>query len=112
MWYSLSCVSKAFCSILLLSVSLLPAHGVDFRADVMAVVSKAGCNLGSCHGNATGKGGLKLSLRGQDPDLDWLALAREQGAVAGAECLLYGLVGRQRAPRPEEPLMEGFVLHG
>ena len=26
-----------------------------------------------------GKGGFKLSLRGQDPDLDWLALAREQG---------------------------------
>jgi len=39
-----------------------------FRRDVMAVVSKAGCNLGGCHGNASGKGGLKLSLRGQDPD--------------------------------------------
>src|SRR5437870_2098593 len=52
---------------------------VDFRTDVMAVLSKAGCNAGTCHGNAMGKGGLKLSLRGQDPDLDWLALAREQG---------------------------------
>lgn len=44
----------------------------------MAVLSKAGCNAGGCHGNATGKGGFKLSLRGQDPDLDWLALTREQ----------------------------------
>ena len=52
---------------------------VDFRTDVMAVLSKAGCNAGTCHGNAMGKGGFKLSLRGQDPDLDWLALAREQG---------------------------------
>ena len=52
---------------------------VEFRTDVMAVLSKAGCNAGTCHGNAMGKGGFKLSLRGQDPDLDWLALAREQG---------------------------------
>jgi hypothetical protein len=51
---------------------------VLFRREVMAVVSKAGCNLGSCHGNATGKGGLKLSLRGQDPDLDWLVLTHDQ----------------------------------
>jgi hypothetical protein len=54
------------------------ADSVTFRQDVMALVSKAGCNLGGCHGNATGKGGLKLSLRGQDPDLDWIALVREQ----------------------------------
>src|SRR5687768_17456963 len=51
---------------------------VTFRHDVMAVVSKAGCNIGGCHGNGSGKGGLKLSLRGQDPDLDWLALVRDQ----------------------------------
>jgi len=47
---------------------------VSFSHDVMAVLSKAGCNLGTCHGNANGKGGFKLSLRGQDPDLDYLAL--------------------------------------
>jgi len=50
-----------------------------FRRDVMAVLSKAGCNAGGCHGNANGKGGFKLSLRGQDPDLDWQALTRDQG---------------------------------
>lgn len=49
----------------------------SFRTDVMAALSKAGCNLGTCHGNATGKGGFKLSLRGQDIDLDHTALARE-----------------------------------
>ncbi len=55
----------------------LCAGEVSFRNDVMAVVSKAGCNLGTCHGNKYGKGGFKLSLRGQDPDLDWLALTRD-----------------------------------
>lgn len=52
---------------------------VAFRREVMSVVSKAGCNMGACHGNGNGKGGLKLSLRGQDPDLDWQALTRDQG---------------------------------
>src|SRR2546427_1582900 len=52
---------------------------VSFRNDVMAVLSKAGCNAGTCHGNRNGKGGFKLSLRGQDPELDFLALTREAG---------------------------------
>lgn len=43
----------------------------------MAAISKAGCNLGTCHGNATGKGGFKLSLRGQDIDYDFRALTRD-----------------------------------
>jgi Protein of unknown function (DUF1549)/Protein of unknown function (DUF1553) len=47
---------------------------VDFTNDVMPVLSKAGCNLGTCHGNLNGKGGLKLSLRGQDPQFDFDAL--------------------------------------
>ncbi|MDQ3623267.1 MAG: DUF1549 and DUF1553 domain-containing protein [Verrucomicrobiota bacterium] len=53
---------------------------VHFRTDVMAAISKAGCNAGGCHGNGNGKGGFKLSLRGQDPDLDWVALTRDQGS--------------------------------
>jgi hypothetical protein len=51
----------------------------SFTNDVMAVLSKAGCNAGTCHGNRNGKGGFKLSLRGQDPDLDLAALTREAG---------------------------------
>src|SRR5438876_7547246 len=53
---------------------------VSFRNDVMAVLSKAGCNAGACHGNKSGKGGFKLSLRGQDPDLDYLALTSDLSA--------------------------------
>ena len=50
---------------------------VSFRRDVMAVLSKSGCNLGACHGNQNGKGGFKLSLRGQDPAFDHASLTRE-----------------------------------
>jgi len=52
---------------------------VSFRTDIMALLSKAGCNAGACHGNANGKGGFKLSLRGQDPTSDYLALVRDLG---------------------------------
>ena len=50
---------------------------VSFRNDVSAVLSKAGCNMGACHGNKNGKGGLKLSLRGEDPAFDFAALTRQ-----------------------------------
>jgi hypothetical protein len=53
---------------------------VSFRHDVMPLLSKAGCNMGICHGNAQGKGGFKLSLRGEDPDFDYRALTRERFA--------------------------------
>ena len=53
------------------------AGEVSFRNEVMPVLAKAGCNAGTCHGNKNGKGGFKLSLRGQDPDLDYITLTRE-----------------------------------
>jgi hypothetical protein len=55
----------------------VPEH-VSFGRDVMAVLSKAGCNQGTCHGNQQGKNGFKLSLRGEDPAADFLALSRDQ----------------------------------
>src|SRR5436305_365938 len=53
------------------------AGSVSFRNDVMAVLSRAGCNQGACHGNQNGKNGFKLSLRGQDPPFDLAALTRD-----------------------------------
>ncbi|MDB5391471.1 MAG: hypothetical protein JWM11_7117, partial [Planctomycetaceae bacterium] len=50
---------------------------VSFERDVMSVLSKSGCNMGACHGNQNGKGGFKLSLRGQDPQADFLMLTRD-----------------------------------
>jgi hypothetical protein len=51
---------------------------VSFRNDIMPILSKAGCNAGACHGNANGKAGFKLSLRGESPDLDFYALTHDQ----------------------------------
>ena len=42
----------------------------DYVRDVMPVLSKAGCNAGTCHGSKEGKAGFKLSLRGYDPIYD------------------------------------------
>ena len=56
----------------------LHAADVSFSRDVMPVLSKAGCNLGTCHGNQFGKGGFKLSLRGENPDADFVTLTHEQ----------------------------------
>ncbi len=50
---------------------------VSYRHDVVALLSKAGCNMGACHGNLNGKGGFRLSLRGDDPGFDLVALTRD-----------------------------------
>jgi len=57
----------------------MPDQPVDpsFRNDVMPVLSKTGCNAGACHGYSLGKNGFKLSLRGADPEKDYLALTDE-----------------------------------
>ncbi|MCE9533158.1 MAG: DUF1549 domain-containing protein, partial [Planctomycetes bacterium] len=49
---------------------------IRFGTDVMAILGRAGCNAGSCHGHASGKGGFKLSLRGYDPNADFAALGK------------------------------------
>ncbi|MFN4258970.1 MAG: DUF1549 and DUF1553 domain-containing protein [Gemmataceae bacterium] len=69
--------------------------GGSFTHDVMAVLSKAGCNMGACHGNQNGKGGFKLSLRGEDPAFDFQSLTRDT-------------LGRRINPlRPEDSLILG-----
>jgi len=48
----------------------------SFRNHVIPVMTKMGCNQGSCHGALAGKNGFKLSLRGYDPDADYDTLTR------------------------------------
>jgi len=50
------------------------ADTVSFRQEVMPILARAGCNQGACHGNLNGKGGFKLSLRGEDPAADFATL--------------------------------------
>ncbi|MBL8795760.1 MAG: DUF1549 domain-containing protein [Planctomycetia bacterium] len=65
----------------------------DFETQVLPVLTRAGCNTGACHGAAIGRGGLRLSLLGYDPQLD-------------AESLLHELRGRRiNLARPEKSLL-------
>ena len=56
------------------------AAQITFEHDVMAVLSKAGCNSGPCHGNQKGKGGFRLSLRGESPLMDFDAIVNSTSA--------------------------------
>lgn len=59
----------------------LPTGGtlqnVDFERHVMGLLSKAGCNAGSCHGSFQGKNGFRLSLFGYEPSMDFAGLTRD-----------------------------------
>ncbi len=74
------------------SGDLKQAAPVSFTNQVMAVVGKAGCNAGACHGHSKGKGEFKLSLRGYD-------LAADHKAVADTDS------GRIDLKYPEESLI-------
>jgi len=50
---------------------------VSFRNHVIPVMTKMGCNSGACHGAAAGKNGFKLTLRGYDPETDYVTLTRQ-----------------------------------
>ena len=52
------------------------ADPVSFQYETLAVITKQGCNAGSCHGSPEGKGGFSLSLFAFDPEVDKRALVR------------------------------------
>ena len=58
---------------------------LSFRNDVMPVLTKAGCNLGACHGAMTGKADLAISLRGENPAKDYAVLMNSFINVAEPE---------------------------
>jgi hypothetical protein len=60
----------------------------------MPVLSVGGCNAGACHGSPAGKNGFRLSLRGFDPEADYIeltraALGRRTNAVEPGAGLLF-----------------------
>ncbi|EDY19020.1 protein of unknown function DUF1549 [Chthoniobacter flavus Ellin428] len=57
-----------------LVADIVENQAVDFIRDVNPVMTKLGCNAGTCHGAKEGKYGFKLSLRGYDPIFDVRAL--------------------------------------
>ncbi len=50
---------------------------VSFKNQTLAALTKAGCNMGACHGSPSGKGGFRLSLRAFDAELDRMTLRQE-----------------------------------
>ncbi len=52
---------------------------ISFEKDVMPVLTRSGCNTGSCHGAARGKDGFRVSLFGFDPVGDYQRITREIG---------------------------------
>src|SRR5262245_11088346 len=67
-------------SVILFGASAACADEPNFRNHIIPILTKAGCNSGACHGALAGKGGLKLSLRGYDPEADFFVLTRQAGA--------------------------------
>ena len=53
---------------------------IDFVRDVNPILTRLGCNAGTCHGAQQGKNGFQLSLRGYDPVGDVRALADDLAA--------------------------------
>lgn len=68
--------TAVFLMCVLLCPTKLLATEPRFEIEVMSILSKAGCNAGTCHGNLNGKGGFKLSLRGQDAEYDYASLVQ------------------------------------
>ncbi len=49
---------------------------IRFRTETLPILTRQGCNSGSCHGSPQGKGGFHLSLFGYAPELDEESLVR------------------------------------
>ena len=59
---------------------------VSFRINVHPILTRYGCTQGACHGSAAGRGGLRLSLLGGNPESDYNTLVYSDNGrlVAGA----------------------------
>lgn len=60
--------------------SLKGDYHPDFLVDVNPILTRLGCNAGTCHGAKDGKAGFKLSLRGYDNLFDVRAFSDDHAA--------------------------------
>lgn len=51
----------------------------SFAGDILPVLTKYGCNGGSCHGALNGQNGFKLSLFGYEPQADYEMIVNKHG---------------------------------
>ena len=52
---------------------------ISFEKDIVPIMTRSGCNTGSCHGSARGKDGFMISLFGYDPAGDYRRITRQIG---------------------------------
>jgi len=101
-------------------------HPMSFKNEMLAALTKSGCNLGACHGSPSGKGGFRLSLRAYDPPLDIMTLrteyyGRRTNIVNPDESLLlrkplmelaHGGGRRLKKGDPSHQIMAGWISEG
>ena len=63
--------------LLLCGLPTLASDSIEFDFEVLPTLTRAGCNSGSCHGAAAGRGGFHLSLWGSNPSDDYAAIVLE-----------------------------------
>ncbi len=68
-------LSVALCLAVFASVSA--EDEIDFDTEIVPVLTRQGCNAGSCHGAAIGRGGFKLSLLGSGAANDYAAIVHQ-----------------------------------
>lgn len=82
----------------------------DYLRDVSPVITKMGCNQGTCHGAAQGRNGFVLSLRGYDAVSDVRSLTDDHASrrvnTASPENSLMLLKGTARVPHMGGQLMQ------
>ncbi|MFK5923491.1 MAG: DUF1549 and DUF1553 domain-containing protein [Verrucomicrobiota bacterium] len=50
---------------------------LSFRNDILPILSRSGCNTGSCHAKADGRNGFKLSVFAFDPAADYKEIVKD-----------------------------------
>jgi hypothetical protein len=99
---------------------------LNFTNDILPVLSKTGCNQGTCHGKASGQGGFRLSIFAFDPKADYAAIVKEAGGrrVRGSEpdrslllrkptaSMPHGGGRRFTVGSPEERLLRRWIVAG
>ena len=65
------------CVLLFCAPISIASEPINFDLQVLPTLTRLGCNAGSCHGAAVGRGGFHLSLWGSNPQEDYLTITRQ-----------------------------------
>ena len=69
--------ARMFIGMMFATTLVVAESTVSFRHEVLPILTRQGCNAGTCHGSPSGKGGFALSLFAFDSKADYAALTRD-----------------------------------